>query len=197
MKRTSKAYKLIEEYYGDKTTKRSGVRLMNHIDEGLEILDNIGATDIVKDAYCLHPILQSDEDFNNNLKMDYKGIDIESILLAIEYRRVANSYLSTMTMDSFVGFTNEEIKQMLYADKVQNEKDFKIYHEGTHPRSKELREYFDNWLNVLLKDEDKCPNCGENENIHTNYDWYKKDRPVEEYLCNECGTYFKPKENEK
>ena len=42
--------------------------------------------------------------------------------------------------------------------------------------------------------DDRCPNCGEYENIHTNYDWTKKDRPVEEYLCNECGTYFKPKQ---
>ena len=40
---------------------------------------------------------------------------------------------------------------MLYADKIQNEKDFKIYHEVTHERSKELREYFDNWINKLLK----------------------------------------------
>jgi len=38
-----------------------------------------------------------------------------------------------------------------------------------------------------------CPNCGERENIHTNYDYYQKHRPVEDYLCNECGTYFKPK----
>jgi hypothetical protein len=41
--------------------------------------------------------------------------------------------------------------------------------------------------------EEFCPNCGECENIHTNYDWSKPDRPVEEYLCNECGTYFPPK----
>jgi hypothetical protein len=40
-----------------------------------------------------------------------------------------------------------------------------------------------------------CPNCGECENIHTNYDWSKPDRPVEEYLCNECGAYFPPKSN--
>jgi hypothetical protein len=40
---------------------------------------------------------------------------------------------------------------MLFADKVQNEKDFALYHEGTHARSKELREYFNNWLNILLK----------------------------------------------
>ena len=30
----------------------------------------------------------------------------------------------------------------------------------------------------------------------TNYDWSKPDRPVEEYLCNECGTYFPPKSEE-
>ena len=48
----------------------------------------------------------------------------------------------------------------------------------------------------LTKDEDEecCPNCGECENIHTNYDWTKIDRPIEEFLCNECGSYFKPKE---
>jgi hypothetical protein len=48
-----------------------------------------------------------------------------------------------------------------------------------------------------MEEEDECcPNCGECENIHTNYDWSKKERPVEEYLCNECGIYFKPKEDD-
>jgi hypothetical protein len=69
----------------------------------------------------------------------------------MEYRRVANSYLSKDKIENFVGFTNDKIKQMLFADKVQNEKDFALYHEGTHARSKELREYFNNWLNILLK----------------------------------------------
>jgi hypothetical protein len=48
-------------------------------------------------------------------------------------------------------------------------------------------------LNQNKMEEECCPNCGECENIHTNYDWSKADRPVEEYLCNECGTYFPPK----
>lgn len=39
---------------------------------------------------------------------------------------------------------------------------------------------------------DYCPNCGEKENIHTNYDYYQKHKPIENFLCNECGTYFKP-----
>lgn len=146
----STAYKLISDYYGNQTAKRSGVLLMNHIDEGIEILKTIGADQITIDAYCLHPILQSDEAFNLNYEMDFVGIATSSLILAVEYRRVANSYLSKDTIDKFVGFTNYRIKQMLYADKVQNEKDFALYHEGKHERSKELREYFNNWLNILL-----------------------------------------------
>ncbi len=145
------AYKLISEYYSTKTTKRSGVQLINHIDEGIEILKSINASIDVIDAYCLHPILQSDEAFNGNINFNFEGINSKVLLLTVEYRRVANSYLSTMKIENFVGFTNNEIKQMLYADKIQNEKDFRLYHENTHPRSKELREYFDNWINILLK----------------------------------------------
>jgi hypothetical protein len=145
------AYLLISEYYGEDTAKRSGVRLMNHIDEGIDILKSIGAEQDTIDAYCLHPILQSDEAFNKNYTMNFSNIPTSSLLLAMEYRRVANSYLSKDKIESFVGFTNDKIKQMLFADKIQNEKDFAQYHEGTHPRSIELREYFDNWINILLK----------------------------------------------
>jgi hypothetical protein len=38
---------------------------------------------------------------------------------------------------------------MLIADKVQNRKDFELYHEATHPRSKELAMYFRLWLEKL------------------------------------------------
>lgn len=145
------AYKIIKNYYGDITAKRSGVPLINHINEGIEILKNIGADTITIDAYCLHPILQSDDALKENLDFDFEDVPSKAIILAMEYRRVANSYLSKDKIESFVGFTTPEIKYMLYADKVQNEKDFKLYHEGKHERSKELREYFNNWLNILLK----------------------------------------------
>ena len=42
-----------------------------------------------------------------------------------------------------------ELRAMLIADKVQNKKDFQLYHQGTHERSKELSEYFDDWLELL------------------------------------------------
>jgi hypothetical protein len=147
----TKAYKIIQEHYGETIAKRSGVKLMNHIDEGIEILKSIDADEVTIDAYCLHPILQSDEAFNENYKMDFEGVSTETLLLVMEYRRVANSYLSRNKMGDFVGFTNDRVKQMLYADKIQNEKDFKLYHEGNHERSEELREYFNNWTNILLK----------------------------------------------
>jgi len=37
----------------------------------------------------------------------------------------------------------------------------------------------------------KCPNCGEKENFHFNHDFDKKDLPIIDILCNECGKYFK------
>lgn len=36
-----------------------------------------------------------------------------------------------------------------------------------------------------------CPKCKNEENFHFNYDYSKKEMPVEEVLCNECGEFFK------
>ena len=36
----------------------------------------------------------------------------------------------------------------------------------------------------------KCPKCGEEENLHYNYDWSKQTRPIIDVLCNECGEFF-------
>lgn len=146
---TSESYKLIKSFYKDDVTKRSNVPLINHIDEGLYILNKLKSSSIVKDAYCLHPILQSDDSFIKNKSLDFKGIATESLLLSMEYRRVANSYLSRNKIEDFVGFTCNEIREMLMADKIQNYKDFMLYHYGTHDRSNELYEYFNNWFSLL------------------------------------------------
>ena len=45
-----------------------------------------------------------------------------------------------------------EVNDMLIADKIQNKKDFMIYHFGKHERSEELHAYFDKWLDVLTID---------------------------------------------
>jgi hypothetical protein len=51
---------LIAEYYGDRRAKRSGVPYINHITEGLVVMDRLGASKVAKDAYCVHPIFQDD-----------------------------------------------------------------------------------------------------------------------------------------
>jgi hypothetical protein len=147
----SPAYKLVQDYYGDQRAKRSGVPYIYHIDEGLTILNKLGASYNTKEAFCLHPILQMDKDFNENKDMDLSGIETEAIILAMEYRRVANSYLSKSRPSDFVGFSCPEVKEMLIADKVQNYKDFIKYQKDTLANGT-LFEYFNYWFDLLEVD---------------------------------------------
>lgn len=143
-------YHMIANYYGFNTAKRSGVYFMNHVDEGLAVLEWIGASYLSKKAYAIHPIYQGDEDLAYN--KDLYEIDPKVMLRAIEYRSIANEYLSQRTITSLDEIRISPIKDvndMLIADKVQNRKDFELYHYGKHPRSKELMEYFINWLTKL------------------------------------------------
>lgn len=63
VERLAAEYHVIAAFYGDRTAKRSGVRLMAHIDEGLALLTKWGASDLAHRAFCLHPIVQNGEDF--------------------------------------------------------------------------------------------------------------------------------------
>lgn len=144
-------YRIISDLYGDKIANRSGVKLINHIDEGIYILDKIGASDVAKRAYCLHPIVQDDESLKNNKHL-LKNIDSDVIIAAIEYRSVANDYLSKRdikSLDEIRLSPLKEVNDMLIADKIQNRKDFELYHLGKHERSSQLDQYFRNWLTKL------------------------------------------------
>jgi hypothetical protein len=146
---------IIERYYGDKRAKRSGVLYINHIYEGLAVLDHLGATKYVKDAYCLHPIFQDDGTFAENLgsiKLKLGDIDPLTLIFVMEYRNVANRGLNCFQIDDpdkiYLG-PCDAVRLMLIADKVQNRKDFLKYHLGKHYGSKELDIYFKNWLRKL------------------------------------------------
>jgi len=157
MIKDSLEYKLISAHYGTCFAKRSRVPLINHINEGLIVLDRIGATEQAKRAFCLHPLLQHDFDLDKNYYMVSNTCDARVVMLAMEYRSVANEFLSDK-----INSGNEirlsplyEVNDMLAADKVQNYKDFLKYHFGTHPRSDDLIRYFDKWLKRLgITDED-------------------------------------------
>ena len=146
-------YKLISAHYGNQVARRSQVPLMNHINEGLVVLDRIGATELSKRAFCLHPIVQTDEALKANYPMVASTCNAWVVMLAIEYRSVANEFLSDKIpehkWDTIRLSPLFEVNEMLVADKVQNYKDFITYHRDTHARSKELSEYFLMWLAAL------------------------------------------------
>lgn len=148
----SREWNLILEHYGEGRAKRSQVPFINHITEGLAILRFIGASNPAKAAFCIHPILQADADLVENFDKARSLISGDVLMLAMEYRSVANEYLSQRTvysLDEIRLSPLKDVNDMLIADKVQNYKDFLLYHHGTHPRSKELHEYFKNWLDRL------------------------------------------------
>lgn len=142
----------IQRAYKKIRAERSRVPLMNHIYEGIAILNYIGEDRATMGGFCLHPLVQADEDLQNNFDTLAMHANSFSFGLALEYRSVANAYLSERKINSI-----DEIKlsplrsvnNMLIADKVQNYKDFLLYHKGTHKRSDELDEYFHNWLTKL------------------------------------------------
>ena len=150
-------YLAIVEHYGDRRAARSGVLYIRHIDEGLWVLDRIEASIRAKEAYCLHPLVQHDDELCGALGdpdhvLGRHAIDARSLAVAMEYRAVANAYLSRReiaSIDEIALGPLEDVRDMLIADKVQNRKDFERYHRDTHPRADALAAYFANWLRRL------------------------------------------------
>lgn len=144
-------YKLIEQFYQDRKAIRSGLYYMNHIDEGLVVMRDRGASEEAQRAFCLHPMFQSDEDLPRGLEA-IQGVGTlgpKALLLAMEYRNIANQTLSSRNIQDVTQIPLSplrEVQEMLVADKVQNYKDFLLCHYGRHPRSAELVRYFQNWL---------------------------------------------------
>lgn len=139
-------YDTINEFYGTTCAKRSGIPYIAHIMEGLNVLDAIGASDEAKFAYMLHPIFQDDAAVINLKK--YAHIADPYVLgLCMEYRSIANQYLSKRQINSVDDIKLSPLKDvndMLIADKVQNYKDFLLYQDN-HERRAELDQYFKNW----------------------------------------------------
>src|ERR1700712_2908004 len=150
----SPEYQAIREHYADRVAERSGVPLMQRIEEGLIILGELGATDDALRAFCLHPLFQADDALIRHGQdyMDRVDADPFVILLVMEYRSRANAWPSDrvqrtqvgLQMDSY-GIASlpsagpmEAVQHMLIADKVQHRKDFIRHHRGKHARSDEM-----------------------------------------------------------
>lgn len=144
-------YKAIAKFYGERTAERSGIPLINHIDEGLVILHRMSATENTMKAWCLHPLFQNDDELAKN------GYDFvmtqhsraQVILLVMEYRYRANACLPGYDVVPNAGDL-VQVAQMLIADKVQNHKDFQINKPNlTEDKIMQLTVYFAAWFKHL------------------------------------------------
>lgn len=138
-------YQIIKDFYGDQKAKRSGIDYMQHIDEGLYILNALGASENAKDAFCIHPILQLPESLRT---VDVSEWNPEIVLLGMEYRNKANAYSSRSKSGKPPAMILPEVTHMLIADKLQNYKDF-LAHRDKYPNEYWLNQYFINWLKHL------------------------------------------------
>jgi hypothetical protein len=151
-------YVAIERYYGDTRAERSGLLYIQHTDEGLRVLHRwLGASERAKRAWCLHPLVQGDADLRRTYDTGLlDGFAPAVVTLALEYRNIANAFLSPN--ERHRGYEDStaiarsplaEVDAMLVADKLQNCKDFRRHHRTTHPRMDRLERYFDAWLAAL------------------------------------------------
>lgn len=151
----SQCYLAISNHYGDRVAKRTQVPLMNHINEGLEILRFMGSDFSAMEAYCLHPLVQDKTDLKvaiDHNTLDQYDIKSSLILIAMEYRQVANYYLSSDVCDNAKNATPsyfDVVNDMLIADKIQNYKDFMKHHFESHPNYLRLYTYFHQWFQAL------------------------------------------------
>lgn len=155
-------YQQVALFYGERRAARSQVPLIQHINEGLTIMNWAGASTMAKRAYCLHPLFQTDDALANvgwNLVLSSEALKISAMVIAItmEYRSKANAWLSDKV--GLVGHAAiatgrpdcgplESVRMMLIADKIQNYKDFKLYNSD-HARARELDLYFKMWFTEL------------------------------------------------
>ncbi len=154
----SQGYSLISYFYEGKSAKRSGVPYMNHINEGLIVLQDIDASLSAQEAYCVHPLYQEDGDFSKNiLSINDTNLEPFVLALAIEYRSVANEYLpykGVWKPEQIRLSPIKHVNDMLIADKVQNRKDFERNKEK-YPNRDVLQKYFEAWLERLGVSEEK------------------------------------------
>ena len=120
-------YLAAAEILGSRAASRSGLPYLIHVLEGVQILEKLNASQRAKEAFCLHPIMQGDEDL---VKAVSEGsvllqwpMDSVAIALSMEYRSVANRYLSRMrlrTPDMIELSPVGEVNKMLIAREILN-----------------------------------------------------------------------------
>jgi hypothetical protein len=145
-------YKAIVDWYGDRRAGRSQVPLINHIHEGIVLMRwQGGITQAKALAWCIHPFAQihlEDGEILTHMHSRW-GFSGNSMDLAMLYARVAGAYLPRHKQKIPTLSVSQSVNEMLIVDKIQNRRDFMRYHNGVHPNSRRLEEYFEDWFIAL------------------------------------------------
>lgn len=142
-------YKLAKQILTPIRAKRTGENHFTHVEEGIRILTAIGASDVTKKAFALHPLVQKEEDFLANFML-LGNCNQYALMLAVEYRWVANNGTRRNLGNGPVVLSGlKEVNQMLIADKVQNRMSFRRNFKPTDPDYADLEAYFEKWLVAL------------------------------------------------
>lgn len=154
--RGTREYELVKKMYEGKIGKKSGREYIHHIHDGILMLEHQASSMITKRAWCLHPVVQADYDLVKAHESGVlKDLDPTVVMLAMEYRAVANAHLTHHFLNGRSAWPHVsslvEVNEMLIADKIQNYKDYLLYvaPKPEHADRLYLHDYFKGWLHAL------------------------------------------------
>lgn len=150
------SFQQISRYYGAAKTRRTRLPLINHIVEGVVLIHQLGGSPGVADAFCWHPLIQSDATYVDALTeiRRYYNLNTNGQVLVnvLGYRDAANRWLRGSVSEDNQPKQHPlaDVNIMLMADKIQNRKDFENNEaQFTAEHVSSLHYYFDSWFSVL------------------------------------------------
>ena len=147
-------YQATKLHYGERRATRSGLLLMTHIEEGIQILVDLDASLDAMKAFCLHPLCQADVDLQRNFRPERYDGDV--VCLAMEFRNAANRYLPIHGPKTSIRLSPlKAVNDMLIADKVQQRKDLTEYPIRDADERLRVDHYLSRWLLALGVSQEK------------------------------------------
>lgn len=149
-------YRQISQFYGTRTTLRTKIPWINHINEGVVLIHQLEGSIHEAKAFCLHPLFQADETYHAALSEACRIYNLntnpEVLFSVLGYREAANRWLRNAVTPTNLPQKHplESVNIMLMADKIQNRKDFEANEAvfGVEDAAS-LHSYFDSWFTAL------------------------------------------------
>lgn len=150
------SFQRISRHYGATAAQRTKLPWINHIVEGVVLIHQLGGRIGAADAFCWHPLIQSDTTYLETLVEMRRHYNLntngEVLVNVLGYRDAANRWLRGVVNKDNQPKKHplESVNVMLMADKIQNRKDFEANERlFSVEDAASLHYYFDCWFNTL------------------------------------------------